>query len=220
MADGPSLGEQPLPQTVAAASALRRLTGLLLSLERSHPTVDAMLSQFTDWEAELHAAVPPDPAPRIGEDPHGTRRVYLQHAFDVGAFNPSVPEYQFDRMERESAEGRITFPVVYEGPPGLVHGGFLGVFVDCVVQHHNLATGLSGMTRTMTVSYRRPVPLLTNLSFDIVRTEVDGMATSTVQLRLDDVVLCTGDVTARSIPPDRHVGYEFGSRRDGTAATP
>lgn len=41
MADGPRLGEQPLPQTVAAAAALRRLTGLLLSLERTQPTVDA-----------------------------------------------------------------------------------------------------------------------------------------------------------------------------------
>jgi hypothetical protein len=222
MVDGPRLGEQPLPQTVAAAAAMRRLTGLLVSLEQAHPTVDAMLAQFVEWEADLSAVVPPDPAPRIGPDPDGVRRVYLQHAFDVGEFNPSVPEYRFDRMEGESATGRITFPVVYEGPPGFVHGGFLGVFVDCVVQHHNLATGSSGMTRTMTVTYRRPVPLLTELSFDIVRTEAgEGvtMANSTVRLRLDDDVLCIGEVTARPIPSDRHVGYEFGPRRDGTVAS-
>jgi hypothetical protein len=216
MAGSPRFGEQPLPQTVAAAAAMRRLTGLLISLEHAHPTVEAMLAKFAQWEAELDAAAPPDFAPRVGPDPDCVRRVYLQHAFDVGDFNPSVPEYRFDRMEHGSAAGRITFPVVYEGPPGFVHGGFLGVFVDCVVQHHNLATGSSGMTRTMTVTYRRPVPLLTDLSFDIVRTEAtEGapMATSTVRLLIADDVLCIGEVTARPIPPERHVGYEFGPRR-------
>ena len=79
----PRYGEQPLAQTVAAAGALRRLTELLLSLEHEHPTVDAMLAQFADWERELAPAVPPDLTPRIG-DGGEEKRVYLDHAFDVG----------------------------------------------------------------------------------------------------------------------------------------
>src|SRR5437763_5758508 len=63
----PRYGEQPLTQTVAAAGALRRLTGLLLSLEHEHPTVAAMLTQIAGWEGELASAVAPDPTPRIGE---------------------------------------------------------------------------------------------------------------------------------------------------------
>ena len=55
--DVPRYGERPLPQTVAAASALRRLNGLLLSLEHDHPTVDAMLAQIAGWEHELADAV-------------------------------------------------------------------------------------------------------------------------------------------------------------------
>jgi hypothetical protein len=43
---------------------------------------------------------------------------------------------------------------------------------------------------------------------------------STVRLSLDDEVLCIGEVGARAIPSDRMVGYAFGLRRDGTAATP
>lgn len=62
MAEGrPRFGEQPLPQTVAAAGAVRRLVGLLLSLEHDHPTVNAMLGQFEQWEGELAAAIPADP---------------------------------------------------------------------------------------------------------------------------------------------------------------
>lgn len=39
MADGEErrFGEQPLPQTMAAAAAIRRLTGMVLSLEQPHP---------------------------------------------------------------------------------------------------------------------------------------------------------------------------------------
>src|SRR5512132_1423783 len=100
MADGdtPRFGEQPLAQTVAAAGALRRLAGQLLSLEHPHPAVDAMIAQIAEWENELTGEVPPDATPGIGADGADTQRVYLSHAFDIGAFNPCFPEYEFDRM--------------------------------------------------------------------------------------------------------------------------
>ena len=142
MAEGrPRFGEQPLPQTVAAAGAVRRLADLLLALEHEHPTVDAMLGQFAEWERELSAAIPADPTPRIGPDGTEVQRVYLDHAFDVGAYNPCFPEYIFDHLGADSASGRVTFPLVFEGPPGLVNGGFLAVFFDCVTQHPELRLG-------------------------------------------------------------------------------
>jgi hypothetical protein len=216
MADGDTgrFGEQPLPQTVAAAGALRRLTGILLSLEHHHPTIDAMLTQLADWEHELAAAAPQDSTPRIGDDAATTQRVYLSHAFDIGAYNPCFPEYTFDRMESGTADGRITFPVAYEGPPGLVHGGFLAVFFDCVIQHHNCATALSGKTRSLSVTFRRPTPILAELRFDIVRDQVDKGVTSTARLLLDGEVLCIGQATTLALPPDKLTAFNFGKRRD------
>lgn len=215
MADGdaPWFGEQPLAQTVAAAGALRRLAGHLLSLEHPHPVVDAMIEQVTRWEDELAGAVAPDATPRIGADGADTQRVYLSHAFDIGAFNPCFPEYEFDRIDSETAEGRVSFPVVYEGPPGLVHGGFLAVFFDCVIQHQNCATALSGKTRSLTVKFRRPTPILTELRFDIARAQVDRGVTSTVRLLLDDEVLCVGEATTLALSPDKLTGFDFGKRR-------
>lgn len=214
MADGPRFGEQPLPQTVAAAALLRRVTSLLLSLEHPHPAVDDMVGRLAEWEADLGVHQPADPTPRIGADPAGTRRLYLQHALDIGSFNPCFPTYEFDHLEPDSAAGRVTFPVNYEGPPGMVHGGFLGVFFDCVVQHHNCATDPSGMTRTMNVTYRRPVPLLTELRFDVERTQIERVVTSTARLTLDGNVLCTGEVDAVVMPPEALTGFAFGTRRD------
>lgn len=215
MADGdaPRFGEQPLAQTVAAAGALRRLAGRLLSLEHPHPVVDAMIEQVTRWEDELAGAVAPDATPRIGADGADTQRVYLSHAFDIGAFNPCFPEYEFDRIDSETAQGRVSFPVVFEGPPGLVHGGFLAVFFDCVIQHQNCATELSGKTRSLTVKFRRPTPILTELRFDIARAQVDRGVTSTARLLLDDEVLCVGEATTLALAPDKLTGFDFGKRR-------
>jgi hypothetical protein len=210
--DTPQYGERPLSQTVAAAGAMRRLTGLLLSLEHDHPTVDAMLAQFADWEHELAPAVPPDPTPRIGEGGE-EKRVYLDHAFDVGAYNPSFPEYTFDHLDDETASGRVTFPVVYEGPPGLVNGGFLAVFFDCITQHQSCAAEKTGKTRSLTVTFRRPTPILTELRFDITREESDGRVTSTARLLLGDEVLCIGEFKTVANSPDKLTGFKFGKRR-------
>jgi hypothetical protein len=213
MAEGTArYGEQPLAQTVAAAGALRRLTGLLLSLEHEHPTVDAMLAQFAVWERELAAAIPPDLTPRIG-DGGEEQRVYLDHAFDIGAYNPCFPEYTFDHLNDETASGRVAFPLVYEGPPGLVNGGFLAVFFDCVAQHQSCAASRTGKTRSLTVTFRRPTPVLTELHFDVERVEDDGRVTSTARLLLDDEVLCVGEFKTMATPADKLIGFRFGKRR-------
>jgi hypothetical protein len=211
--DSARFGEAPLAQTVAAAGAIRRLGSLLLSLEHAHPTVDAIIAQIGDWEAELNAAVPPDSTPRIGDDDDGTRRVYLDHATDIGAFNPCFPEYRFDHLDGETASGRVSFPVVYEGPPGLVHGGFLAVFFDCAMQHQNCVAGLSGKTRSLQVTFRRPTPVLTALRFDIARSQEQRGITSTARVLLDEEVLCIGEATTLALPPDKLTGHRFGKRR-------
>jgi len=69
--------------------------------------------------------------------------VYLDHGRDIGSYNPCFPEYEI-RVEGDKAWGTVSFPVAYEGPPGCVHGGFLAVFFDCVIQHHNCDYGVAG----------------------------------------------------------------------------
>jgi hypothetical protein len=210
-------GEAPLAQTVAAAGAIRRLGSLLLSLEHSHPTVDTMIAKFAEWESELASAAPGENAPRIGAVSDDPRRIYLNHATDIGAYNPCFPEYQFDHLDAGKAVGRVTFPLIYEGPPGLVHGGFLGVFFDSVIQHHNCVTGLSGKTRSLTVTFRRPTPLLTELDFDIARSQIDRTITSTARLLLEDEVLCTGEVSTVASPPEKLSVFQFARRREEPA---
>lgn len=207
-------GERPLAQTVAAAAALRRLTALLLSVENEHPAVQDLIDRSGEWERDLTAAAAPDSAPRIGAAAVDGQRLYLDHAFDIGAYNPCFPEYRFDRLGAEAATGTVTFPVVYEGPPGLVHGGFLAVFFDCVTQQQNCTAGSSGKTRSLAVRFRRPTPILTELAFEITRVEADGEIASTARLMLDGELLCTGEAVAVASPAGKLGGFHHRRRRE------
>ena len=206
-------GAAPLAQTRAAAAAMRRLTGLLLSQEQPHAAADEMLTKFAEWERELTLSAPRDSAPRLGDAGADTQRIYLDHAFDVGAFNPCFPEYRFDLLEDDSAGGSVTFGLPYAGPPGLVHGGFLAVFVDCVVQHQNCARGPAGKTRSLTMTYRRPTPLGVELRFEIDRSVGERDIESTVRLMHADAVVCSGTVAAVALPTSALPGAGHAPRR-------
>jgi hypothetical protein len=195
-----TFGEQPLAQTEALAGSLRRLTGLALSLEAEEGAVDELLAVLQGAEARLAALAPPEPLPRVGADVASDGRVYLDHSRDIGAFNPCFPEYSIT-VDGDRATGRVSFPVAYEGPPGLVHGGFLAVFFDSVIQHHNCDVGVAGKTTSLALRYRRPTPLLTDLDFEVTRV-VDGeRITSSGRLLAGDVVLCEAEM--RAVAGDR-----------------
>ena len=91
----------------------------------------------------------------------------------------------------------MTFPVVYEGPPGIVHGGFLAVFFDCVLQQLNCDMGRAGKTRDLSLRYRRPTPILTELRVHgRAHASPTMRSNSTAELRLDGTVMCTAEMSA------------------------
>ena len=77
-----------------------------------------------------------------------------------------------------------------------MHGGFLAVFFDSVVQHHNCEVGVAGKTASLVLRYRRPVPLLETLFFSLEREVSDGRIRSTGELRTGERVLCEAEVDA------------------------
>jgi hypothetical protein len=190
-----TFGVAPLPETVALAERMRSVAGLVLSLETAHPALGRLAAALRDAEEALRPAAPRDAAPRVGPDASPERRVYLDHSRDIGAFNPCFPTYRI-QVDGDRAAGTVEFPIVFEGPPGLVNGGFLAVFFDLVVQHHNCDVGVAGKTTSLTVRYRRPTPLLTELAFEVERAVADGRITSGARLLAGGEVLCEAEVRA------------------------
>jgi len=105
------------------------------------------------------------------------------NAGDVGAFfdqspmiglaNPLAPPITIGRSGPRSAVASVTFGSAYEGPPGCVHGGFVAAAFDEVLGYVQSLGGNPGMTARLTIQYRRPTPLHTELRFEgeLVRME-------------------------------------------------
>ncbi|RAY16897.1 hypothetical protein DPM19_01645 [Actinomadura craniellae] len=189
-------GEAALPEQERFAWEVRELCALVLRLERADPLLDDVTRALRRARHGLEHRVPADPAPRVGARADGAGRVYLDHGRDAGDFNPMFPTYRISVAGPEHATGTVRFPLCYEGPPGCVHGGFLAVFADCVVQHHNCEVGQTGKTRGMEVRYRRPVPLETDLDFAVARTVAAGSVHSELRLTSAGELLCTASASA------------------------
>jgi hypothetical protein len=188
-------GERALSQTQDLAAVMRRVIGLVTSLEREEAVVDVLVAQLTHAEHALSELVPGESTPRVGQHLHSDGRVYLDHARDIGAFNACFPEYDI-AVDGDQARGTVCFPLAYEGPPGLVHGGFIAVLFDCIIQHHNCDVGRTGKTTSLTVSYRRPTPLDTDLRFSISRSDDGDRILSRATLMIEDRVLCEAEMSA------------------------
>lgn len=62
-------------------------------------------------------------------------------------------------FEGELTYGEATFSDVYEGPPGLVHGGYVIAVFDDLLGVAQAASGQAGLTGTLTVRLHRGTPL-------------------------------------------------------------
>ena len=186
-------GAAPLPQALALAPLLRRVAGLAVSLEAEDPAVAELITRLKATEEALRDLAPADLAPRMAAGEGG--RVYLDHSHDIGAYNPCFPDYEIT-VAGGHASGSVEFPLAFEGPPGIVHGGALALFFDAVIQQHNCELGIAGKTVSLHVDFRRPVPLLRPLEFEVHRAGEGERSTSRARLASGDREYCTATVVA------------------------
>jgi len=205
-------GEPALDETERFAAIVRRVSSLVLQMEQPSAVVAELCATLEAAEARIAAEAPSDPTPRVGKASEGNGRVYLDHARDVGRFNPAFPLYTLE-VDGSRASGTVSFPILYEGPPGLVHGGFLAVFFDQVIQHHNCDLDQAGKTTRLETRYLAPTPLLVELHFDIERRLEDGRIVSTARL-FDGDTQCAG-AAMRAVPGKRDALPAVSPRRAG-----
>lgn len=120
-------------------------------------------------------------------DAESLRRDY-EGPFDLspilGRANPLAPPL---RLEVSGAEvsGTAVFGSAYEGPPGCVHGGMVAAAFDELLGLVQMLGGNPGMTGRLTIHYRSPTPLHTELTLRGRIDRVDGRKT-----------VCTGEIHA------------------------
>lgn len=122
----------------------------------------------------------------------GHDRAHFDWSPLLGASNPLAPPLILD-VEDDMIVGRGRFGSAYEGPPGCVHGGYVAAAFDEVLGLTQSLSGQVGMTGTLTVRYRRPTPLHTDLRWEGRLESVSGRKVST-----SSVLKAHGEVLAEA----------------------
>ena len=153
------------------AAALRRLAVALETTGASIEELDvlaARLGELADGVPE-GAASGPDADPTIVYQAHRLR----ERSPFIGRANPVALPLEMTFGDG-TVEARPTFGTLYEGPPGCLHGGYIaGIFDEALGAAQSFA-GQAGMTGRLTIHYRSPTPLRTELHLRAWLESVNG----------------------------------------------
>jgi acyl-coenzyme A thioesterase PaaI-like protein len=171
---GPDDAHAPGPELRRLADALRLVVDQITRTEAAPATLTkaaesveaaaAVLDPETPaWAPHIPARVAPD------GDPHD----YFPFSPVVGLYHPLAPPVHVE-VRDGVVHGTANLGSAFEGPPGCVHGGVIASMFDELLGIVNIAAGVGAMTGTLTIKYRKPTPLQTDLRFELRHTGVDG----------------------------------------------
>lgn len=142
-----------IERLVATGAPTEEIIDAADELARVALRFDRMSAQVGAYEGHAEAAT-------AGGDIHAS----FEHSPFIGRANPLAPPIRLSEIDG-AVHARAFFGSAYEGPPGCVHGGYVAGAFDEVLGATQSLSGAPGMTGTLTVVYRSPTPLHTELHF-------------------------------------------------------
>ncbi len=166
--------------TSPAALAKRRLATAVRELAALTATSDAPEETLARVAAAVEEAVlglRAHPA-RTFRDAFATCKTeedfapFADRSLMMGRANPFSPPMRLSMQDRK-AVGQVRFGATYEGVPGHVHGGMVAAALDEALGYLAVNNDIGGLTAVLTVRYRAPTPLETDLDIEanVVRTD-------------------------------------------------
>lgn len=144
---------------------MRRLGSTSASIEQLDATT-AALGELTDALARHDEG-------EGGTDPLQQIHRLRERSPFIGRANAIALPLEI-RFVEEGVEATATFDFQHEGPPGCLHGGYIAGIFDEVLGAAQTWSGQAGMTGRLTVHYRSPTPLYTELTIRARLDRVDG----------------------------------------------
>lgn len=171
----------PVVEQADLPAELRTLVG------RVHTLIDAVANTEADPETLAAAAAAVEevndrlalaPRRQIGtmvrrDLPDGESEYGTITNIVAGDTNPAAPPLSLVPAADGGVRGEVTLDTVYQGPPGLVHGGWIAALLDQAVGTASSLATSPGLTAKLEVNYRRPTPLFNPLEItaEVERTE-------------------------------------------------
>ena len=176
-------------EAVGLAAAVRRLMNAAVLTESDDLAAAAADVNAIADRLEAHGTRDAMPWP----GPESMRRGHRPFSPVIGDANPIAPPMRVRQCEDGSVVGEATMRPIHEGPPGVVHGGWVASLLDQLLGHANAAAGVGGFTAQLTVRYRRPTPYDVPL---VLRARTDRIDGRTVMSSGE--ILADGEVTAEA----------------------
>ena len=188
----------------AAAAELRAIAELLATRDIDDDTLTVTRAHLDALRATLEDASARPRWYEIDPSDRDASRAYHDEFGPLrGAASVIAPPLVFDPTEDGRVTAHAKFGVLYEGPPRLVHGGFVAACFDEVLAVAQRDAGVNGLTVELTVRYRRPITIDTDLTFtgwieDDDGRRATGRAACIINTDDDDVA---ADATATFVRP-------------------
>lgn len=164
----------PGPELRRLADAVRTVLDQTVRTEASPAVLTEAAALIEQAAAVLEPVSPPwsvslPAMPTRTVSPHD----YFPFSPIIGLYSPLAAPVECE-IRDGVVHGTATLGAAYEGPPGCVHGGVIAEIFDEVLGIANIAAGVGAMTGTLTIVYRSPTPLLTELRFRGETVAIEG----------------------------------------------
>jgi acyl-coenzyme A thioesterase PaaI-like protein len=195
----------PSPERQALAEALRRLLDVAVNTGAGPAELGAAAAVIDEVTANLAGPV-------IRADFSIEPNSYRSHMSLVGGVShPIAPQLHME-VAGNSASGVVAVSKLFEGGPGLCHGGIVALLVDHAMGCVANQASRPAMTVRLTLHYRRPTPIEVPLTVSVRLDRIEGR-----QLHLSATVATPDEVTVEAdgiflVLTSENLGAVFGPR--------
>lgn len=164
--DGADHDDDPIARAV---ESVRRVTAALVRAGH-RADLSQIAGRIHALADDLEAGVPSAHDRMESMDREGRGSLYSPV---VGSHNAIAPPVAM-RAADGGAEGSVTFSVVHERAPGVVHEGVVAMLLDAALANANVVAGVAGMTAQLNIRFHQPVPSGQELTIKSHHDRIDG----------------------------------------------
>jgi acyl-coenzyme A thioesterase PaaI-like protein len=181
---------EPTEERRALGEALRKLLDVVVQTGACPEDLLAATATIEEMTAKLATST-------VRADRSVAAGSYRAHMSLVGGLShPIAPQLQMKANEcgegadEEGAHGEVVIGPLFQGGPGLVHGGILALLIDHAMGCVAAGPERPAMTVTLAMRYRKPTPLGVPLAVGARIDRIDGR-----KLHLSAEIVADGQVT-------------------------
>lgn len=182
----PQIDWSPSQERTALGEALRRLLDVVVQTGAGPAELNAAAIAIDSVTASLAGPV-------VRADMAVDGDSYRAHMSLVGGLShPAAPQLVLEVTEN-GGTGQVTVGPVFQGGPGLVHGGILALLIDHAMGCVAARPERPAMTVRLSLRYRRPTPVGVPLTVAVRVDRIEGR-----KLHLSATISADGQVTVDS----------------------